>query len=305
MLSQKAIDAKISNLEAKLAGLYKQIDPVCSSLKSNHRPRVGSVNSFSSNKGRGRPPKEGVEKLIELQNKLKSQTKKMEEELERVAQGISKQVKDLNAEIEQKKMIMEKTINISSKIKHLKANRLRDQRAVNYNEQYDNGRFNSLIIRTRNARGRFISTRSNGSGVSSRLRTRNTIVSDNQEMRKTRSMLKLPQSEIKNVKYDTPTVIKSTKKRDTKSMEKDVSSTDDTPFEDLKIKNYKKFSNREKYFNKGNAIYQEYDEFLKRRRKDKRIEFIKIKNEPGEEILNMKNNKDLLKYFGGSTEDTF
>jgi hypothetical protein len=303
MLSQKAIDAKISNLEAKLAGLYKQIDPVCSSLKSNHRPRVGSVNSFSSNKGRGRPPKEGVEKLIELQNKLKSQTKKMEEELERVAQGISKQVKDLNAEIEQKKMIMEKTINISSKIKHLKADRLRDQRAVNYNEQYDNGRFNSLIIRTRNSRGRFISTRSNGSGVSSRLRAR--IVSDNQEMRKTRSMLKLPQSEIKNVKYDTPTVIKSTKKRDTKSMEKDVSSTDDTPFEDLKIKNYKQFSNREKYFNKGNAIYQEYDEFLKRRRKDKRIEFIKIKNEPGEEILNMKNNKDLLKYFGGSTEDTF
>jgi hypothetical protein len=303
MLSQKAIDAKISNLEAKLAGLYKQIDPVCSSLKSSRRPRVGSVNSFTSNKGRGRPPKEGVEKLIELQNKLKSQTKKMEEELERVAQGISKQVKDLNAEIEQKKMIMEKTINISSKIKHLKADRLRDQRAVNYNEQYDNGRFNSLIIRTRNARGRFISTRSNGSGVSSRLRAR--IVSDNQEMRKTRSMLKIPQGEMKNVKYDTPTIIKSTKKRHTKSMEKDVSSTDDTPFEDLKLKTYKQFSNREKYFNKGNAIYQEYDEFLKRRRKDKRIEFIKMKNEPGEEILNMKNNKDLLKYFGGVTEDTF
>jgi hypothetical protein len=303
MLSQKAIDAKISNLEAKLAGLYKQIDPVCSSLKSSRRPRVGSVNSFTSNKGRGRPPKEGVEKLIELQNKLKSQTKKMEEELERVAQGISKQVKDLNAEIEQKKMIMEKTINISSKIKHLKADRLRDQRAVNYNEQYDNGRFNSLIIRTRNARGRFISTRSNGSGVSSRLRAR--IVSDNQEMRKTRSMLKIPQGEMKNVKYDTPTVIKSTKKRDAKSMEKDVSSTDDTPFEYLKLKTYKQFSNREKYFNKGNAIYQEYDEFLKRRRKDKRIEFIKMKNEPGEEILNMKNNKDLLKYFGGVTEDTF
>jgi hypothetical protein len=303
MLSQKAIDAKISNLEAKLAGLYRQIDPVCTSLKSSHRPRVGSVNSFTSNKGRGRPPKEGVEKLIELQNKLKSQTKKMEEELERVAQGISKQVKDLNAEIEQKKMIMQKTKNISSKIKHLKADRLRDQRAVNYNEQYDNGRFNSLIIRTRNARGRFISTRSNGSGVSSRLRAR--IVSDNQEMRKTRSMLKIPQGEMKNVKYDTPTVIKSTKKRDAKSMEKDVSSTDDTPFEYLKLKTYKQFSNREKYFNKGNAIYQEYDEFLKRRRKDKRIEFIKMKNEPGEEILNMKNNKDLLKYFGGVTEDTF
>jgi seryl-tRNA synthetase len=194
MLSQKAIEAKISDLEVKLDGLYKQIDPVCTVFKSSERAGAKSVNSFASSKGRGRPPKEGVEKLIELQNKLKNQTKKTEEELEKITQGISKQVKDLNAEIEQRKTIVGKTLNTISKIKQPKTRRLREQRAVNYNEQNDNSQHSSLIIRTRNSRGRFISLRGSGSGVASRLRMKNSIVSANQEVIKTRSALNFHKS---------------------------------------------------------------------------------------------------------------
>lgn len=192
MLSQKAIEAKISNLEVKLDGLYQQIDPVCTVFKSSERAGAKSKNSFASNKGRGRPPKEGVEKLIKLQNKLKNQTKKTEEELEKITQGISKQVKDLNAEIELKKMNAgKKTLSKTSKIKQPKKRRLREHRAVNYNEQNDHSQYSALIIRTRNSRGRFISTRSNGSGVSSRLRTKNSDVPAKQEVIKTRSSMNL------------------------------------------------------------------------------------------------------------------
>lgn len=126
-------------------------------------------------------------------------------------------------------------------------------------------------------------------------------------MRQTRSMAK---EETKNGVPSKTTVASSNvqrKKRDAKSIEKDMSSVAESELEEMKIKYSEKFSKREKYFNQGNAIYQEYDEFLKRRRKDKKLEFIKLKKEPNEEIINSTNSKELLKFFGGpnSDQDTF
>lgn len=67
------------------------------------------------------------------------------------------------------------------------------------------------------------------------------------------------------------------------------------------------YSKREKYFNRGNSIYKEYDEFLKKRKKDRKVEFIKNTLEPGEEIIKTKDNKIIQKLFGGSStdQDTF
>ena len=98
-----------------------------------------------------------------------------------------------------------------------------------------------------------------------------------------------------------------TKKRDAKSIDKDLSSVQESDLEEMKIKYSEKYSKREKYFNQGNAIYQEYDEFLKRRKKDRKTEFVKLKKEPNEEPINSANSKDLLKFFGGphADQDTF
>lgn len=152
----------------------------------------------------------------------------------------------------------------------------------------------------------------NSGGIASRLRRResdNPQVSapKNQQMRQTRSMVK---EKTKNGVPSKTTVASSNvhrKKRDAKSIEKDMSSVGESELEEMKIKYSGKFSTREKYFNQGNAIYQEYDEFLKRKRKDKKLEFIKLKKEPNEEAINSTNSKDLLKFFGGpnSDQDTF
>lgn len=97
---------------------------------------------------------------------------------------------------------------------------------------------------------------------------------------------------------------KISKKRHAKSIEKEASEGGSSR-EETKITPVKVSEQRERYFNQGNAIYQEYDDYLKRKRKDKRAEFGKWVKEPGEEALNPKNNKELLKYFGVANEDTF
>lgn len=175
-------------------------------------------------------------------------------------------------------------------------------------------RNNDLPLRDKN--GRFISNKKyklisastkglkspkKAFGIATRLRKRNHEYStkgtpSRKEMRTTRSMAKLENSEEK----------KSTKKRHAKSIEKDLGSSEVTSVEELKL-NTGNDSNKRALFlmSKRFPIYQEYDDFLKRRRKDKRAEFISYAREPGEEVLSKKNNADLLKYYGGYTEDTF
>ena len=67
------------------------------------------------------------------------------------------------------------------------------------------------------------------------------------------------------------------------------------------------YSKREKYFNQGNSIYKEYDEFLKKRKKDRKLGFIKNILEPGEEIIKAKESIIIQKFFGGASadQDTF
>lgn len=108
MLTKKAINNKIANLESKLKPLYKQIDQICSKMgKQKQAVRESRVRSRKT-RSRGRPPKVGMHKLDELTQKLENQTHKMETEAEKTLRNLDKQIKDLNAEIEQKKMLLER-----------------------------------------------------------------------------------------------------------------------------------------------------------------------------------------------------
>lgn len=142
-------------------------------------------------------------------------------------------------------------------------------------------------------------------GIARRLRTRQADTaavneSKKQPIRQTRSMMKLKTTNRGNSRYAHTSTNTQQKKRDVKSLDKDFSSSE-SEIEELK------YSQRDMYFDQGNSVYQEYDDFLKKRRKDRRVEFFKIKSEPDEEVLSFTNTIDLLKYFGApnSEQDTF
>lgn len=102
--------------------------------------------------------------------------------------------------------------------------------------------------------------------------------------------------------------LRNRKKRDIKYYEKSGSSSDEeSKIEEIKLKLPPKTTERDRYFTLGNSIYQEYDNFLKKRKRDRKAEFIKLRRDSNEEVLSFSNNKDLLKYFGApiSDQDTF
>ena len=126
-------------------------------------------------------------------------------------------------------------------------------------------------------------------GISSRLRQRpeensTKHIPFNKEMRITRSRvnfnkLNSTSQELKRGEEEKkkPQQLKKEKKRHAKSMEKDLSICDNQ-IENANTQNGKEVSSRTiLMLNKSIAIYQEYDDFLKRKRKDRRVEFIKNK----------------------------
>lgn len=108
MLSKKNLNAKIANMEAKLKPLYRQIDQLCSKLNKQQEAKRSVAGRPGQSRSRGRPPKEGVHKLSELQQKLQQQSEKWEHEVEKAIRTVNKQIKDLNAEIEQRKMLLDR-----------------------------------------------------------------------------------------------------------------------------------------------------------------------------------------------------
>ena len=108
MWSEKSIRSKLANSDGKLTALCKQIDQMCSKLVKQKSQAKNKSSTPTPSKGRGRPPKEGVEKLIELEQKLDSQSLKIENEISKLILNVNKDVKDLSAEIEQKRMLLNK-----------------------------------------------------------------------------------------------------------------------------------------------------------------------------------------------------
>lgn len=152
-----------------------------------------------------------------------------------------------------------------------------------------------------------MSSRSLGekSGIANRLRNRDAGSGAGlPQSRSTRTRAKL-QNGGSNETRETNTPKRSQRrKREVKYFEKEVSSDEESELAQMKINYTGKHSKRERYFNQGNAIYQEYDDFLiKKRRKDKKLEFIRINKEPNEEVLSLAKNRDLLKYYGVPTSD--
>lgn len=190
--------------------------------------------------------------------------------------------------------------------------------AVDFNDQKYTVVNSSRNYRTRNSgrdgkiyQNKHASTTAD-KGIANRLRKRKSSnvgkqSCGNGQKRYTRSMTNLNNQHSNNTKTTPTSQDNRGRRRDAKSIEKDLSSISHSELEEMKINFDNKYSKREEYYNLGNAVYQEYDEFLKKRRKDKRAEFIKIHREHDEEIPTMKNSKDLLRYFGAPTadQDTF
>ena len=191
MLTKKCIKAKIAYLESKLKPLYKEIDQLCSKLRKQKVYSNGKRKRTPETRNRGRPPKAGVEKLTELSQKLENQADKMDKEFEKTIFSIDKQIKDLNAEIEQKKCF---STYINKKKGNLRSNN------VNYHE-------NNKMMRTKSSRANRISNSHSrkenyptshyrNGNISNRLRNRrNSSVNksplNNEEVRHTRSMAKI------------------------------------------------------------------------------------------------------------------
>jgi hypothetical protein len=94
-------------------------------------------------------------------------------------------------------------------------------------------------------------------------------------------------------------------KRELKSIQK--STNNDSESDESHYSKQNEYTNRNQYFHRYGSIYQEYDDFLKKRKKNKRIEFIPRYSDPNEEAIESINSKDLIKYKGPSTvsQDTF
>lgn len=120
-------------------------------------------------------------------------------------------------------------------------------------------------------------------------------------MRTTRSMAQ-PKFINNSIKEKS---IKTNRKREIKSIQK--STNDESESEQDTRNQIREISPRDDYFRRYGSIYQEYDNFLNKRKKNKKIEFIPNLSEPYEELLGSSNSKDLMKYKSKvkGNQDTF
>ena len=103
MWTKKSIKSKLSNMESKLKHLYTEIDQLCFKINSSNKAKSLSNRQTPTRESKDRSSREGVQKLNELNDKLKSQYKNIKEDTERWIKEIEDQVKHLNASIEIKK----------------------------------------------------------------------------------------------------------------------------------------------------------------------------------------------------------
>lgn len=173
-----------------------------------------------------------------------------------------------------------------------------------------NGRFiSSKNIRNAVPQARSVRVLSKPGGIAERLRKRPEEISSKQtpkagEKRMTRSMVRFPSSNSNSKPAAKQEESKMGKKRHAKSIEKDISLIENENLEDRKL-NQEVSERKVNLKSKRVPIYQEYDDFLKRRRKDKRVEFYRPKRELGEEILSSSKRKQLVRYCETPGEDTF
>lgn len=119
-------------------------------------------------------------------------------------------------------------------------------------------------------------------GIAGRLRNRQEEIStkhipSSREMRMTRSKISMMESPIQ-AKWINNGGKGIGKKRHTKSIVKDISRWENNPLEERKVKIVNQDSTRTlRLSNKRIGLYQDYDDYLKWKRKDRRVEFIKNK----------------------------
>jgi hypothetical protein len=75
------------------------------------------------------------------------------------------------------------------------------------------------------------------------------------------------------------------RKRDTKASRKSETESSYQPDEESKAYNNQVQAERNMFFSKYGSVYAQYDDFLQKRKKNSRIEFIKLEPEPGEIII--------------------
>ena len=97
------------------------------------------------------------------------------------------------------------------------------------------------------------------------------------------------------------------KKRESKYVDKALSDLGSTFSDDAKSTDPTK-SIRRLFLSTFGSIYQAYDDYLQKRKRNRKAEFIKLEPEPGEEILKPTKRKNMMKLAikkRKENEDTF
>ena len=84
------------------------------------------------------------------------------------------------------------------------------------------------------------------------------------------------------------------KKRESKYVDKGLSDLESV-FSDGSKSSYPTKSIRKLFLATFGSIYQAYDDYLQKRKRNRKAEFIKLDREPGEEILKPSKRKNMMK----------
>ena len=108
MWTKKSIMTRIASSESKLKDLYTQIDQLHSKLARQSNPSKRRGTRSTPIKGRGRLSQEGVQKLKELQLKLRCQSQKTEAEVSKIISSLQKQGRVISNEIDKKRSLVDR-----------------------------------------------------------------------------------------------------------------------------------------------------------------------------------------------------
>lgn len=244
---------------------------------------------------------------------MKSKSSYVQREMDKILKMYTKNVDDLDNDIESKHKVIGRSKNANIRGSRRKPKNSRSKGIKGPNElplRDKNGRFiSSKNIRNAVPHTRSVKVLPKPGGIANRLRKRPQPLSSKQtpkagEKRMTRSMVRFFSSNSNSKAASKREESKSGKKRYAKSIEKDISLLENDNSEDRKL-NQEVLERKISLKSKRVPIYQEYDDFLKRRRKDKRVEFFRTKRELGEEVLSAAKRKQLVRYCETPGEDTF
>lgn len=299
---------KVTQLQTQSTTLQKEFDALCRKIKIENRPKSRSRLGAAPSKGRGRPPLSSVQKLNIVHEKLRKCSSKMVKEADKVLSELKRNVRAIEVEIDSKQRAVATKHKKAKNPRAVQGKRSRQNlKDVDSDENEANEEFiipSNLSLFGRGRKGR------KSGAIANRLRKRQRKTSSRapkpRTKRWTRSMVKI--EERKSDQSSEEIITTNTRKRDAKSIEKlEQLELEDGKVEEIKQRFENKYLKRDRYYSQIGSIYNRYDEYIKKRKKDKRIKFINDEPEKGETPLTKNQNRQLQKKFNEQikSQDTF